>query len=114
MRIIPTESQESITLTKYLVYRRLCFMHTPNEGRRSWQNGRMLKAMGMKKGFPDYLIFNRTRSGAHGMAIELKRTRGGILAPEQKQWLLDLQAQGWVAVVAFGAGAAIKMIDREY
>lgn len=113
MRIVPTESQESITLTKYLLFRRLCFLHVPNEGRRSWQTGRMLKAMGMQKGFPDYLIFNRAKNGA-GMAIELKRTKGGILAPEQKQWLLDLQAQGWVTGVAFGAGAAIEMIEKEY
>ena len=113
MNLTATEKQESIVLAKYLTYRRLCFLHVTNEGERSPKTARILKMMGFKDGFPDYLIFNRAKNGV-GMAIELKRTKGGVLAPEQKQWLLDLQAQGWVAVVAYGAGAAIKMIEKEY
>lgn len=50
-----------------------------------------LKAMGVAKGFPDYIVIipaDKSRSGkALMLAIEMKRIQGGTTSPEQKQWL---------------------------
>ncbi len=72
----------------------------PNGGKRSAKTAADLKAEGVKRGVPDYLL--PVRRGEHvGLAIELK-TATGRTSPEQREWLGHLAEHGWQAVVARG------------
>jgi hypothetical protein len=66
---------------------------------------RKLKAEGVKTGVPD-LCLPVARGGFHGLYIEMKRTQGGTLSPEQKQWRQDLIEQGYHVALCKGQPAA--------
>lgn len=111
---IPTEDHEQIQLAKYLDMLGLLWVHIPNEGKRKSISGAHLKAKGLKPGAPDVLIFDSPKTGQKGLAIELKRQKGGKLSPEQEQWFLNLHGAGWKAAICKGAYEAIKLIDELY
>ena len=54
---------------------------------------------GMKRGFPDSLMFNAGRDGSVGLAIEFKVVydcgRVGKLDADQEKWFANLRACGW-------------------
>ncbi len=84
--------------------------HCPNGGARSKAAAGKLKAEGVRRGVPDYGL--PIQSGQHiGLAIELK-AHGGRLEPEQRDWLIHLQSQGWVAVTAYGADEAWQFVRK--
>lgn len=60
----------------------LAFAHCPNGERRDPVTGARLKAMGVRAGVPDMLVW--AKGGAH-FGIELK-TAGGHLSPTQSLW----------------------------
>lgn len=114
---VPTEAIEQRRLAAWLRAKKLTWMHTPNEGKRSRVTGAHLKALGMAPGFPDILIFNTPPRQCHvwakGVAIELKSTRKGAKAtPAQIDWLDKLEACGWAAVVCYGADDAIQRLTE--
>lgn len=98
------------------------WFHPANERKTSKAVGAKLKRKGVKRGVPDVMIFERwtdeyydgenTFHGS-GIAIELKcphikpgtdpRYPNGVTktypTPEQKQWLADLKARGWLTAV---------------
>lgn len=82
--------------------------HIPNEGVRTKANGARLKAEGMKAGVPD-ICLPCAKGGYHGLYIELK---AGKNKPTRKQeeWIADLAAEGYYAVVCWGWEAAQKVI----
>ena len=88
------------------------FFAVPNGGHRSKRTAAAMKAEGAKPGVPDYL-FPVARPGAVGLAIELKRLKGGRLEPEQKQWLDALAEQGWQVAVCRGWEQAWDVL-RDY
>ena len=54
------------------------------------------KAAGMRNGFPD--LFLPIPSGIyHGLFIEMKRTKGGTISPQQRDWLAYLSQAGYQA-----------------
>lgn len=107
----PTETDEQIVVAQYCRYQRIPFVHIPNEGLRSKRMGAMLKEMGMQKGFPDIHI-PQARGGYHAMYIELKRDRQSHPTKEQLEWVVYLSKNGYYAVVAYGADAAIAEIKK--
>lgn len=67
--------------------------HPANGGKRPKGEAGKLKAMGMKKGVLDLLLFvPRARFG--GLAIEMKSATGG-LRPEQREWSDHFELIGW-------------------
>jgi len=114
---IPTESQEQRAVMQWAeVCKGMCpelalLVHIPNGGLRDPIVAVKLKREGVKKGFPD-LFLPVPRGQYHGLMIELKRVKGGVVKPEQKQWLDHLNAQGYRAVVCKGADEAIKEIEN--
>ena len=58
------------------------------------------KQEGMPKGFPDIGIFI-PRGDWHGAFVEFKKN-GGRPTPEQKDWIKNLEAQGYRAAVVHG------------
>jgi hypothetical protein len=47
-----------------------------------------------------------------GVAIELKRQKGGRVTPEQTAWLEHLKARGWAVAVCRGAMEAIRFLQE--
>lgn len=92
----------------YLRWKRIRFNHSPNEGKRSPQEGNKLVKMGMSKGFPD-LEIPLPAGGNNGLYIEFK-TKKGTLTFEQKKWLEYLNNNGYVAKVARSYDEAVKIL----
>jgi hypothetical protein len=120
------EDAECMMLVQYLNLRGLLFTHLANEtpaGKYlggvwmpNWQSIRRNKAVGVKKGFPDYIIFIPAEKSKAGqpllLVIEMKRESGGKISPEQKEWIMALnQVEGVVATVARGFDEAKQFID---
>lgn len=117
MSDIPTEKDEAYILADYLRSKGLLFTHIANERKGSYKATAALKKQGMSKGVPDYMIFNHCTAFIdpnyvrfNGIAIELKRKKGGRVSPEQRAWLQKLELHGWYAFVANGADEAIQKL----
>lgn len=113
-----TEYHEQKQVAHYLDGNGLLWCHVPNEGQHHVSYRQKMKLAGLKSGVPDILIFTRPKvikfAGKVGLAIELKRDKGGKLSKNQRKWLNDLSAQGWVTAVCHGAHAAIGLIIEVY
>jgi VRR-NUC domain len=83
-------------------------IHIPNEGKRSYQAGRLLKRIGLCSGVPDYFI-PISSNGFHGMWIEMKRKNVTRLTINQGEWIMKLYDQGYYCYVAPGAEIAIEV-----
>ena len=64
----------------------------PNGGKRSMMAAMALKSEGLTIGVPDLMIPSLK------LFIELKKTKGGKLSPEQADWLAYLNSVGYTAV----------------
>ncbi len=109
----PTEDEEQAALFEWAShYPELRLMHAiPNGGKRNIQTAVKLKRTGVKAGVPDIFLPLPVK-GSHGLYIELKRQAGGRVSEEQKQWLSELNAAGYTAVVCKGFAEAVKAIRR--
>ncbi len=76
----------------------------PNGGARSKATAGRLKAEGVTSGVPDLFI------PEWKLWIEMKRTKGGILRPEQKDWITYLESVGFLCLVSKGAKDAKQKI----
>lgn len=111
--LIPTEYDECKTLVEYLDLRQrmgtVClYTHIPNETfTKSWAVKRKNKIMGVRKGFPDYVVImpNGIRM------IEMKRIKGGTVSPEQSDWIELLNHNGVKAKVCYGFNEAKKFLE---
>lgn len=88
---------------------RLLF-HVPNGGTRGKAEAGRLKAQGVKAGVPD-LMLPVAKGGYHGLFIEMKAGKG-TLSEAQKEWLTELQLQGYAAKCCRGLDEAIRTITR--
>ena len=68
----------------------------PNGGARSVSQGMALKAEGTSKGVPDLYV------PEWNLWIEMKRQTGGVLSPEQKDWIQYLESIGHKCIVGRG------------
>lgn len=92
---VPSEHQEQCMLFAWAAYRPvLALLHAiPNGGKRDIRTDAMLKAEGVKPGVPD-IFLPIARGPYHGMYIELKRRKGGVLSKEQEAWIRALDGRG--------------------
>jgi hypothetical protein len=100
-----SEHAEQAAVVQWLLFRRIPHFAVPNAARRSFGLARRMQAEGLSKGVPDLIL------PCHLVAIEMKATKGGRLAPEQRQWLDLLSGSGWRTKVAYGAQDAIGWLD---
>ena len=113
---IPTEHDEQVALFREMHLRgctdprwRQAFA-IPNGGLRSKKTAARLKAEGVKAGVPD--IFLPVSVGIwSGLFIEMKRTKGGRLSDEQREFIDRLDPH-FIVVVAHGAQEAIEKIHH--
>lgn len=124
-----TEYQECADLARWLDRRGVLFTHVPMGGQRNPKEAARLKAIGTKAGVPDFLIFSLppgTPYGAavappvpgetfrlppRGIAVEMKRARGGPVSAAQEWWIEALRKHGWEAWVCNGAKDAITRLE---
>lgn len=82
--------------------------HSPNGGVRSAFTGAQMRALGVKKGWPDLVL--PKRSGAYvGLVIEMKYGKGKE-SPEQVEWLDFLTDEGWRVSICYSAEEARRDI----
>ena len=105
---IPSEHAEQAELVQWFrrKYAPCRIFAIPNGGFRSRATAARLKAEGVSAGVPDLFVpFSR-------LWIEMKRTKGGKLSPEQRDWqryLVDECGHTWI--VCHGAEDAKAQID---
>ena len=107
---LPYEWEEQITVIQYCQLNNILCNHTPNEGKRSYSEGRKLKEMGLSKGFPDISILE-PMGKYHGLYIEMKR-KGNKLTEDQIKWLMELRARGYATALCYSASEAIDKIEK--
>ena len=92
--------------------------HIPNGGSRDVREAGKLKAMLTKSGISD-LFLPVARRGFHGFYLEMKHDATGMsdlakakmVAPNQKEWIDKVIAQGYCAGVAYGYDEAVKALE---
>ena len=111
---VPTEFEEQVKLAEYLDRQGYCWCHVPNGGNRDAKTGAKMKKQGVKPGVPDVLIFDvpDTDNCHRGIAIELKRKKGGKVRESQDEWLGKLSCRHWLIKVARGADEAINWLEQ--
>lgn len=123
--IIPKESAEQIAFIKYCDLHNIIAFSTQNgtyvpkktdDGENDFNHFayiRRQKAMGLRKGFPDIVIFAKNKSGTHEvLCIEMKRTQGGTVSQEQKEWIHRLDDADYCVGIAYGCEAAIRVLHK--
>lgn len=121
----PKESEEQIAFIKYCDIHSIIAFSTQNgmyipkksdDGEKDFNHFgyiRRQKAMGLRKGFPDIVVFARNKSNTHEvLCIEMKRTEGGKLKPEQEEWIQKLDEADYCVGIAYGCDAAIRVLHR--
>jgi len=73
----------------------------PNGGRRDVATASNLKAEGVRAGVPD-LFLAVPAFGYHGLFVELKREKGGVVSDFQKEYIARLNDLGYQAIVCHG------------
>src|SRR3982751_3176156 len=96
--LVPSEEAEHLELAYWLDSRDILWCHCPNGELRHPRTAQRLRAMGVKAGVPDILIFSRPpryAAATRGVAIELKRVNVRRPTVAQSIWLAELSVQGW-------------------
>lgn len=107
----PLEEAECLVFAEWLRLKKYLYLHIPNEGLRHPATGKRLRRIGLSRGAPDYLIFETFGTSYRGIAIEMKRRRGGRVTPYQREWLEALESRGWLVKVCRGADEAIRFVE---
>lgn len=105
---IPTEHEEQRQFVQW--FRRswpdVRIFAIPNGGARSAATAGRLKAEGVVSGVPDMFV------PAWSLWIEMKRTKGGSVSAEQKDWLQYLEGIGHTAIVCRGFEDAKRRVEQ--
>ena len=110
----PTEHEEQVALFQWAAASGIPELELmaaiPNGGYRHPLTAALLKAEGVKAGYPD-IVLDVARGGYHGYRLELKRSdRSNHPTAEQKAWIERLRAQGYRVDVCYGCEEAIAAI----
>jgi len=108
---IPKERQEQIMLVQYLKARKIPHYAIPNGGSRNKIEAARMKAEGISAGVPDICIPVPNKH-YHGLYIEMKRRKGGVVSEKQKKWIETLNNNGYLAVVCRGFEEARGVVEE--
>jgi hypothetical protein len=108
---VPSEDYEQACLATWLTKQGIIFFAVPNGGKRSLAEGVKFKRTGVQAGVPD-IVIPIPSGGFHGLFIEMKRSKGGILSNSQIYWLSLLRDKGYYAEVARGFNEARDIITH--
>lgn len=110
--LVPSEDFEQTLFVEWLESNGYKYTSIPNSTfTRSWKQLAKNKRNGLKPGLPDLLIVLKKKSL---LFVEMKRTRGGRVSPEQREWIAALNSiENCSAVVATGCECAKKLVREE-
>jgi len=105
---IPTEHEEQRELVKWFrqTFDGVRIFAIPNGGARSITTATRLKVEGVSAGVPDLYV------PAWKLWIEMKRSKGGVVDKNQKDWHDYLMSIGDRVIICRGADEAKKMIKQ--
>jgi len=108
------QNQQEIVI-KYLrlAYPDALYCASAGGMRTSYLQAIKMKRTGYVKGFPDLFIYE-PRNEYNGLAIEMKKEKGGVASPEQKRWQEQLRNRGYASYICKGSEEAIKIIDEYF
>lgn len=107
---IPTEDVEQQRFVQWLRLKGITHFRVPNETfTKSWAQKNKNKALGVVSGVPDMFV---ALPGIGLVGIEMKRIKGGVVSPTQKEWIDRLNTiPGVAAHVAKGCDEAIAIVE---
>ena len=110
-----SESNQQEIVIKYirLAYPDALYCASAGGMRTSYLQAVKMKRTGYVKGFPDLFIYE-PRGDFFGLAIEMKKEKGGFASPEQKRWQEQLRNRGYCSYICKGKDEAIKIIDEYF
>ena len=115
---VPTERSEQRSFVKwfYMQYPNKRLAKFCNEGKRTELQTSLLIYEGMLVGAPDMVIFVARRP-YHGLLIEMKRRKHGIVSKAQQEQIAYLNSEQYLAIICFGwddaREATIKYMNGE-
>lgn len=109
---VPSEHAEQVSLVQWfeVTYPALRIFAIPNGGKRGKLEAMRLKQEGVRSGVPDLMI-PVPCGGFHGLFVEMKKTKGGTVSKEQKDWIAYLVKNGYKAQVCNGYKEARAVIE---
>ena len=107
-----SEFEHQKRLTEYIDTKHPEILWSASAGgaRTSITEAKRLKASGYKRGFPDVFIYE-PRGPFHGLSIEMKREKGGVVSKHQKQWKEDLSERSYLSTIAKGFDHAVQILE---
>lgn len=110
-----SEANQQEIVVKYirLAYPNALYCASAGGMRTSYLQAIKMKRTGYVKGFPDLFIYEPNED-FHGLAIEMKKEKGGVASPEQKSWQEQLRNRGYASYICKGNEEAIKVIDEYF
>lgn len=110
-----SEANQQEIVIKYLrlAYPNVLYCASAGGMRTSYLQAIKMKRTGYVKGFPDIFIYE-PNADYHGLAIEMKKEKGGVASPEQKWWKEQLRNRGYASYICKGNEEAIKVIDEYF
>ena len=110
-----SEANQQEIVIKYLrlAYPNVLYCASAGGMRTSYLQAIKMKRTGYVKGFPDLFIYEPNQD-YHGLAIEMKKEKGGVASPEQKSWQEQLRNRGYASYICKGNEEAIKVIDEYF
>ena len=113
-RLVPSEHEEQVQFVSMvaLLYPEVASMlfAVPNGANKSPAARLRFRAEGLRAGVPD-MFFAVARGGFHGLFIEMKRRKGGVVSAEQKAYIDALRARGYRAEVCRGCDEAMDVLS---
>jgi hypothetical protein len=103
---VPTEHHEQAMTVQWFrrAWPEVIIFAIPNGGARDISTATKLKIEGVVRGVPDLFI------PAWRLWVEMKRTKGGSVSPEQKSFIKYLESVNYAVIVATGAENAMLQI----
>lgn len=115
----PLEKEEQISFVAYCDLHGIKVISTQNgfkmpKNSFNWAAySKTLKKMGLRTGFPDLIILAKNKSKTHEVLfIEMKRQKGGVVSPEQKEWIETLDNSNYCVGIAKGCESAITILNK--
>lgn len=104
---VPSEDHEQMMLVQWFrrTYPDVRIFSVPNGGHRHPAVAAKMKATGVVSGVPDLFV------PAWRLWVEMKRSKGGSLSPEQKDWIAYLESVNYWCIVGKGADDAKAKIS---
>jgi hypothetical protein len=110
----PLECIDQETVSDYLKAHKVFFMISIAGAYLHPATYNRLKKMGYSPGPSDIIIFDEPPAYGNqfvGVALEMKRKKGGVLSDEQIDWLDKMIQRRWHIHVAYGADDAIQFLE---